>query len=166
MIYQTRRWYCVFWAATMIVFVSLGSASALEQQENSIGEAMAQMKSFLKLNDLQVRQITPIMVQYSKDLRALRGQGSDQSLLQQKIGYLREGLDDELADFLTPAQQEQWAKASLETSRMPGVSSPSPAGQPPEQRPLKSADPKLLKSGGDGVLQSGKGSAANAGVIW
>lgn len=166
MTYQTRRWYCVFWAAAMIVFVFLGSASGLEPPENSLSEAMAQMRSFLKLNDLQVRQITPIMVQYSKDLRELRGQGSDQSLLQQKIGYLREGLDDELADFLTPAQQEQWAKASLEASRKTGVLSPSPAGQPPVERPQRSADPKPRRSGDDGVLQSGKDPAASAGVIW
>ena len=136
-----------------------GRCFAAEQNDQEAVTVVLTMKSALKLNDSQVREILPVFEEYFKQIRELNNAGGAPEQLQRAVHSLREDLDADLAHYLSDEQMAAWRAALPRDASAQGTGA---EGSSPEDRapPAPTAGEER-----DAVLQS-PSNETNTSGIW
>ncbi len=137
----------------------------LSAQEESLSavDILKIMRQELKLNDEQVKQITPIIKDEIKQITDLQARNLDRAVMKTKMSSLLKETQSQLSNYLTQEQLSRWnSEDPLFVEKKDDKKAlPKESIQKSVNAPTPSVDTESVLTA-DGVLESGKSSGASA----
>jgi hypothetical protein len=156
---------CFSFILLAAMFVAMGNGFAGEQEDQVVIGIVSLMKQVLKLTDAQVKQVIPVVQDFTQQALLFKADGVVGEALQSKMESLHNDMDLNLANYLTKEQMTMWKSQG---EQFKGSSDKTALGNSGARSGDKK-DPSATESrsqNDNGVLVSGSSDKIKSSGIW
>ena len=154
---------------SLVLLMAIGAVSgnsfAKDEEGLVVNGVVAVMNQVLKLTTAQVKEITPAVREYVQQVQMLKADGISGAARQEKIRFLRDEMDADLAHYLSEEQMSLWKKQMAEAQEdgnMVAVHNGSSQGGDRRNPSVSVASAQK----DDGVLESGDSNETKTSGVW
>jgi hypothetical protein len=147
------------------MFVASGNGFAGEVEDQAVVGIVSAMQQALKLTDAQVKQVIPVVQDFTKHALLLKADGVGGEALQSKLRFLRDDMDSNLANYLTAEQMALWMRQREQSNGSSDKAALS-NGSARSGDKSKLSTTESRPPNDDGVLVSGSSDKIKSSGVW
>ncbi len=160
-------WQKICFSCVVLAAMCLAPANsfAKSQEEEAVSRVVAAMSRALKLTDAQVKEVAPAVREYIQQVEMLKADGVTGVAQQDKIRFLRDQMNSDLAHYLSEDQMVVWKKQMEQPKEKDNMAAVGNGGAPggDKRNSLASVAPF---SKDNGVFESQDSNKTKTSGIW